>query len=108
MARSTTPADIPSTVEKYVITGTFIDAPTPQALRVRENCEIVVDTRSGRIEAIRDADLGVVGNRKSDAEKEKAGGENIVRVDMGATQVVCPGLIDCVCYVSLDSRIVVM
>jgi hypothetical protein len=106
MARFTTPAGIPSTVEKCVITGTFIDAPTPKALRVRENCEIVVDARSGRIEAISDV-VGVVGNRKSD-EKEKAGAENIVRVDMGATQVVCPGLIDCVCYVSLDSRIAVM
>ncbi|KAI5853238.1 hypothetical protein DFP73DRAFT_535725 [Morchella snyderi] len=93
MARFTTPADIPSTVEKYVITGTFIDAPTPKALRVRENCEIVVDARSGRIEAIRDA-VEVAGKRKSD-EGEKARAENIVMVDMGATQVVCPGLIDC-------------
>lgn len=78
------PHPIPPT--RYVVRGTFIDAPTPTALRVRRDCEIVVGT-DGTIESI--ADVDVDGEKKDDDE-------DTCYIELKRGQVVCPGLIDCV------------
>lgn len=74
---------------RYIIYGTFIDAPTPAALRVRRDCEIVVDV-TGTIESI---------TKAKPREKDKDG-EEVCYIKLKRGQVICPGLIDCVriCY----------
>lgn len=88
------PAQFPAPIlpTKYVIHGAFIDAPTPTALRVRKDCEIVVDV-TGMIESI--ANIS-----KSKTSGKDMGGEGISYIKLKKSQVICPGLIDCVsiCY----------
>lgn len=78
----------PVPLARYIICGTFIDAPTPTALRVRRDCEVVVDV-TGTIESITEV------NEDKPREKNKDG-EEVRYIKLKRGQVVCPGLIDCV------------
>lgn len=72
---------------KYIIHGTFIDAPSPTALRVRRDCEVVVNM-AGTIESIRNIHEGELRKGLED--------EGVSYIKLKEGQVICPGLIDCV------------
>jgi len=67
-----------------IIIGTFIDAPQPQQLRIRKNTVCVVNT-FGFIESIEPFDQ---------SESVFQGREEYDIIELGATQLMVPGLID--------------
>lgn len=69
---------------RWVVRGTFVDAPTAAALRVRRDCEIVVGT-NGTIESITDAN-----GPRADPDPHDC------YIELKEGQLVCPGLVDCV------------
>ncbi|KAL7273393.1 hypothetical protein RUND412_003749 [Rhizina undulata] len=77
-------------VRNLVITGTFIDAPAPGALRVRENTKVVVSGKTGRIIYIGENVRGSSPQRMPWVE-----GENVSHIDLTPGHVICPGFIDC-------------
>ena len=85
------------TIAGLICIGTFIDAPTHEALRVRTNHICVVDSK-GRIASLQPLPDGAVAEQANAEQLKKLVAEEYRRFDvliMEEWEFVCPGLVDC-------------